>query len=148
MELVTAIEKMVLALLCSLVVAGCDGLFMADGKVVNASGRPLADIAVSVYDDTMRATTRTDANGCFHLGVICSPFKHKVPLRVGDPGAAPVDTVDGPTMNLHLLITVLDGQVPTAVRVQTGANVEECAERQSHATPSNKPLERTALARR
>jgi len=115
---------------------------MADGRVVNASGIPLADISVSAYDETMRVTTRTDATGCFHLARICSPFRHKVPLRIGDPGAAPVDMVDGPALDLHLLITVLNDQVPVVANVRTGANVDACR-RQGRTTLSNPVSQRT-----
>lgn len=113
---------------------------MAHGRVVNPSGMPLAGIAVSAYDETMRVTTRTDANGCFHIGRVCSPFKHKVPLRVGELSSVPVDTVDGPTTSdLHLLITVSDDQDPAATKVQTGADIEACTTRENRATLSNKP---------
>jgi len=148
MELVVARDKMSLALLCSLVVAGCDGVFMADGKVVNASGQPLAGVAISAYDDTMRVTTRTDGNGCFHLVRVCSPFQHKVPLRIGEPASVPVDTVDGPTMNLHLLVTVPGDQAWATARVQVGANIDACAERQHRARLPHGPPQRTAFARR
>jgi hypothetical protein len=125
--MVPAIDRMFLAALCSVVVAGCDALFTADGKVVNAAGRPVAGIAVSAYDDSLRVTARTDENGCFHLSCICSPFKHKVPIRVGDPNSAPVDTVDGPTMSLRVLITVPEDNVGATAKVTTGATIGQCA---------------------
>jgi hypothetical protein len=151
MGLVATVDNRLLALLGAILAGGCDGLFRADGRVVSASGQPLADVAISAYDDTMRIATRTDERGCFHLGRICSPFKHKVPLRVGPSGSPPVATVDGPVMNLRLLITVSDEKASSAAKVETGVDLQECAVEQSGATSealSNKPLQRTALARR
>jgi hypothetical protein len=83
--------------------AGCDGLLIVNGRVVDEAGAPLAGARVSAYVVGPKPL-RTDERGCFHLLRMTGWSSEEAPFLVEAEGHRTfLGTVTAPELH-HVLV--------------------------------------------
>jgi len=70
--------------LMTLMATACDGVFTADGIVVDVSGKPISGARITARDRTVVSNSA----GCFHAFLITSPRPHTISFTVQAMGFA------------------------------------------------------------
>jgi hypothetical protein len=64
-----------------ILLAGCDGVHIAQGRVLDSKGKPIAGASVQLLKTTETPSptspVKTDADGSYNLGMIDDPFGKK-----------------------------------------------------------------------